>query len=100
MAESLSVPLGRADIEGKMFEGMCEGRLLPCRQMEWSTRDGGGWKAGGNAGRCRGGVGCGDGRLHMVVLYNGAMEFKMTRTSIGLNDGSQEESNIAPICLV
>jgi hypothetical protein len=37
MAESLSVPLGRADIEEKMFEGMCEGRLLPWRQNEWST---------------------------------------------------------------
>jgi hypothetical protein len=53
-------------------------------------REMGGWKAGGNAGRCKGGVGCGDGRLHMVVLYNGAMEFKMTRTSIGLNDGSED----------
>jgi hypothetical protein len=99
MAENLSVPLGRADIEGKMFEGMCEGRLFPCRQTEWSTRDRGGWKAGGNAGRCKGGVRCGDGRLHMVVLYNGAMGFKMTRTSIGLNE-SDNDGSLAPICLV
>lgn len=54
MAESLSVPLGRAGIEENVFEGMCEGRLLPSRQKDWSVPDGGGRKAGGNAGRCEG----------------------------------------------
>jgi len=36
----------------------------------------------------------------MMILYNDAMEFKMTRTSVGPSDGSQEESDIALICLV
>jgi hypothetical protein len=53
MTESLSVPLGRADIEENMFEGMCQGRVLPCRQKEMVKGEGG--KRGAMQGGARAG---------------------------------------------
>ncbi len=66
-------------------------------KKERSTLDGGGKAEKREAVQGGGGGGRRRGRLHILILYNGAMGFKMTRTSVGLDDGSQEESNIAPI---
>lgn len=50
MVENLVVHVGRTEVEEEMFEGICEGRL-PWRHGR--RGDGEGWKAGGNAGRCK-----------------------------------------------
>ena len=84
--------LGRADIEKKMFEGMHENRGLPCRRKEMVKGDG--EKRGAMQGSAKAGE-AGWQATHADFVIK-ALEFKMTGTSIGLNDGNQEGSNIAP----